>query len=266
MTPLDRILESFPGSRELLSRLDEYLPLIVVGSVVLLIALVFYWTFVAAPRRAVKIIENLDSKGYSPVDPQDPQLNEALQRLTPILFHTYELSTVTETSPWRVKVACARYDGGTSRYIAMINRSVSRVTRESTRLEHQFTIAFLERRTIPVSQDIHIAGDRYTLDPDYGLVKVPDEVLGVLSSAYVVHTRDGTLDALPAGLEDALMASAPALSIQAAKMNEAGRFLFHARLRFAPEGWALISNEYVCHQRKMDAVVDVADRISRSLA
>jgi hypothetical protein len=56
MPPLDRILESFPGSRELLLRLDEYLPLIVVGSIVLLIALVVYWTFVAAPRRAVRII------------------------------------------------------------------------------------------------------------------------------------------------------------------------------------------------------------------
>jgi hypothetical protein len=28
----------------------------------------------------------------------------------------------------------------------------------------------------------------------------------------------------------------------------------------------LISNEYVCHRRKMDVLVDVADRISRTLA
>ena len=265
MTPLDRILERFQGARDVLFRLDEYLPLIVVGAIVLLIILVFYWTFVAAPRRAVRILESLARDGYGPLDPEDPQLREALERLTPVFFHVYELSTVTKTSPWRVKLAFARYDGRVSRYCALINRSVSRAAPASTILEHQFTIAFLESRVLPISQEVHVAGDRYMLDPGYGLRTVPEETLGRLSSGYVVHTRDGTLDPLPSGLQDALMKSAPFLSILAATGNREEPFLFHARLRFTPDGWGLISNEFVYHQRKMDALVEVVDRVSRSL-
>src|SRR3989304_2002816 len=104
MTPLDRILDRFHGAREMLFRLDEYFPLIVGGAIVLLIVLVCYWAFVAGPRRAVRILKGLQREGYGPADPDDPKLKEALERLTPVIFHTYELSTVTETSPWRVKL------------------------------------------------------------------------------------------------------------------------------------------------------------------
>lgn len=264
MTPLDRILDRFPGTKEMLFRLDEYLPFIVVGTIVLLIIMVFYWTFAAAPRRALRILKSL-KREYSPVDPEDPQLKEALERLTPIIFHTYELSTVTKTSPWRVKLALARYDGRVSRYCALINRSVSRTTRTSTILEHQFTIVFLESRVLPFRQEVHVAGDRYTLDPDYGLRTVPEDTLGRLSSAYLVCTPDGTLDPLPTSLQHALMDSGPFLSIRAATGKREEPFLFHARLKFTPDGWGLISNEFVYHRRKMDALVEVVDRISRAL-
>ncbi len=146
--PLDRVLDRFPGAREVLLRLDEYLPFIVVGALVL----VFFWAFVAGPRRAGRILKGLEKEGYGPVDAEDPQLKEALERLTPIIFHTYGLSTVTKTSPWRVKLAFARDDGRKRRYYALINRSVSRAARASTILEHQFTIAFLESRVLPFNQ------------------------------------------------------------------------------------------------------------------
>jgi hypothetical protein len=265
LTPLDRILDRFSGAREVLFRLGEYLPLIVVVALVMLIVLVVYWAFVASPRRAVRILKGLDREGYGPVAPEDPKLKEALERLTPNIFHTYELSTVTKTSPWRVKLAFARHDGRASRYFALINRSVSRAAPASTILEHQFTIAFLESRVLPFNQDVHVAGDGYTLDRGYGLRTVPEDTLGRLSSGYVVHTRDGTLDPLPTDLQDALMGSAPFLSIQAATGNREEPFLFHARLRFTPAGWGLISNEFVYHQRKMVALVEVVDRVSRSL-
>ncbi len=127
------------------------------------------------------------------------------------------------------------------------------------------TSRFLESRVLPFNQDVHVAGDGYTLDRGYGLRTVPEDTLGRLSSGYVVHTRDGTLDPLPTGLQDALRGSAPFLSIQAATGKREEPFLFYARLRFTPAGWGLISNEFVYHQRKMVALVEVVDRVSRSL-
>lgn len=265
MTPLDRILDRFPAAREILLRLDEYLPLIVGGAIVLLIALVFSWAAFGAPRRAARLFRRLEAQGYGPARPDDLQLKQALDRLTPIMFHTYALSTVTETSPWGVKLACARYEGWTSRYVAMINRSVSRTTPQSTTLEHQFTIAVLEMRALSFNHDVHVAGDRYTLDPQYGLRAVDEGSLGSLSSCYVVHTPDGTLAPLPTDLQKVLLDRAPFLSIRAATGSRADPFLFHARIKFTPEGWGLISSEFVYHQKKMNALMEAVDRISRSL-
>ncbi len=267
MTPLDRILADYPGVKELLLRVGDNLPLIVGGGLALLIVLVFFWTFVAAPRRAVRALRSLEREGYAPVSADDPQLRTALDRLTPIMFHTYALSTVTETSPWRVKLAYVRYDGRATRYFALINRSVSRTTTEATKIEHEFTIAFLEARALPFSHDLHLAGDHYKLDPQYGLRPVDEHAVGRLSAYFVVHTEDGELAPLPAGLEDALAESSALLSVQAEKKpaSRSGPFLFHARLKFTSAGWALISSEYVYHEEKMSALREAVDRIARSL-
>lgn len=267
MTPLDRILADHPGVKELLLRIGDNLPLIVVGGLALLIVLVFFWTFVAAPRRAVRALTSLERDGYAPVRADDPQLSTALDRLTPIMFHTYSLSTVRETSPWRVKLAYVRHDGRATRYFALINRSVSRTTPQATKLEHEFTIAFLEARPLPFSHDLHLAGDCYELDPQYGLYPVDEHAVGRLSAYFGVYTKDGTFASLPAGLEDALMERSALLSVRAEREPalRSDPFIFHARLRFASAGWGLISSEYIYHQEKMSAFRETVDRIARSL-
>ena len=267
MTPLDRILADYPGVNEFLLRVEDDLPLIVGGGLVLLIVLVFLWTFVVTPRRAVRALRSLEGEGYAPVSADDPQLRRTLDRLTPIMFHTYALSTVTEASPWRVKLAYVRHDGRATRYFALINRSVSRTTPQATMLEHEFTIAFLEARALPFRQDLHIAGDRYKLDPRYGLRPVDEHAVGRLSSYFVVHSADGEFAPLPAGLEEALEEISALLSVRAVDgpPSRSGPFVVHARLRFTPEGWALISSEYVYHQEKMNALREAVDRIARSL-
>jgi hypothetical protein len=132
-------------------------------------------------------------------------------------------------------------------------------------LEHQFTIAFFESRTLPFSQDLYISGDSYTVDPGYGLSKVDGNVVGSLSSLFVFHTPNGKLDPLPPAFEEALRESAPLLSIGADRKSPKDPFLFYARLRFTPQGWGLISNEFVYKQEKMEALLGVVDIISRSL-
>jgi hypothetical protein len=265
MTPLDRIFDKLSISKDLLALLDENLPLIVGIPFFLLILLIFFWAFIGSNRKAARIVMGLKKKGYRSVQPDDPQLKKALERLTPIMFHTYELSTVRETSPWRVKLACAQDDGWTTRYFALINRSVSRSTPQETLLGHEFTIAFLEMRTLPFTRDVHVAGDRYTLDPQYGLTAVPAESLGALSTSYVVYSGDGTIDPLPLELRNALAESASFLSIRAEQKQGTGPFLFHARIRFTPEGWGLISSEYVYDEKKMSTLLKVVDCISKAL-
>lgn len=266
MTALDRILERLSISRDLVARLDENLPLIVGIPFVLFVLLAFFWAFTGSNRKAARILMGLKKKGYRSVQPDDPQLKKALERLTPIIFHSYELSTVQETSPWRVKLACARDDGWTTRFFALINRSVSRSTPQETILGHEFTIAFLEIRALPFTRDVYVAGDRYTLDPQYGLTAVPAESLGALSTSYVLYSGDGTVDPLPIELRNALAESASFLSIRA-EQKEGGTspFLLHARIRFTAEGWGLISSEYVYDEKKMSTLLRVVDRISKAL-
>jgi hypothetical protein len=266
MTPLDRFLSQYPAIKEVLFFLNDNLQLIFSVSFFLFILFIFYWTLFRAPRKAARILRSLEQKGYRPVQPDDPRLKDALERLTPIMFHNYELSTVKETSPWKVKLAYGQLDSWTNRFFAHINRSVYRTPPGKTRWENQFTIAFFEIRPLPFSQEIHIAGDRYKLDPGYGLHAVDKDAIGSLSSRYVFHTQDGKLDSFPPLLQDALMQCAPFLSIRAVKKeNLKDPFLFYARIRFTPEGWGLISNEYVYNQKKMSALLEVVDRISLSL-
>ena len=265
MTPLDRILEKFPAAKEILFWLDDNLALIFGVPFVIFILSVFFWASIRAPRRAKRILRSLKGKGFSPVPPDDPRLKNALERLTPIMFHTYELSTVTETSPWRVKMAYGKRDGRTIRFFALINRTVHRTTRVSAKVEYEFTIAFFEIRVLPFRQEVHIAGDRYTLDPKYELQAVDKDALELLSSCFVFYTRDGKLDALPPSFQEALMECAPFLSIRAERGNRNDPFLHNARIRFTPEGWGLISNEFVYHKEKMNDLLGVVDSISRSL-
>jgi len=265
MTPLDQIHQKYPAAKEVLFWLDDNLALIFGIPFVIFILFVFFWAAIWAPRRAKRILKSLKRKGYRPVRPDDPRLENALERLSPIMFHTYELLTVTETSPWRVKMAYGKHDGRTSTFFALINRSVHRTTRVSTKVEHQFTIAFFEIRALPFRQEVHIAGDRYTLDPKYELQAVDKETLGLLSSHFVFHTQDGKLDALLPSFQEALMECAPFLSIRAASSNRNDPFLHNARIRFTPEGWGLISNEFIYHKEKMNALLGVVDSISRSL-
>jgi len=266
MTPLDRIFEKFPAANNLLFWLDDNLALIFGVPFVLFILVVFFWASIGSRRRAKRILRSLKKEGYSPVPSGDPRLENALKRLTPNMFHLYELSTVTETSPWRVEMAYGKHDGRGSTFFALINRSVHRSTPMSARAEYQFTIAFFETRALPFRQEVHVAGDRYTLDPNYELQEVDKKVMELLSSCFVLHTRDGKLDALLPSFQEALMKCASFLSIRAERENRNDPFLLNAaRMRFTSKGWGLISNEFIYNKKKMAALLRAVNSISQSL-
>ena len=266
MTPLDRFFQQYPLLKDLVFMLDEYLAVIIGVPVALLILFILYWTFFLAPRKARMILASLEKQGYTPVAPDDPQLANAIARLTPLIHHAYELTTVTKTSAWRAEAAYGRSGGRSNRYFAHIRRSVHRSPPDgSYTVGPEFTIAFFERCPLPFGQDVHVAGDHYTLDPGYGLQKVASGLAEPLASLYVFHTRDGVLDTLPSRLEKALAESAILLSISAERPRLNDPFLFYARFKFTAEGWGLISNEHIHRQEKLDALVKVVDNISNAL-
>ncbi len=265
MTPLDRIFEKFPAAKDLLFWLDDNLVFIFGVPFVLFILFVFFWASISAPRKAKRILRSLEKEGYSPVPSGNPRLENALKRLTPNMLHTYELSTVTETSPWRIEIAYGKHDEKTSKFFALINRSVHRTTRANAKVEYQFTIAFFETRALPFRQEVHVAGDRYSLDPNYELREVDKKDIELLSSCFVLHTRDGKLDALLPSFQEALMKSSSFLSIRAERENRNDPFLHNARMRFTSKGWGLISNEFIYDKKKMAALLRAVNSISESL-
>jgi len=266
MTPLDRFFLKFPVLKNIVFWIDDNLVFIVVIPIFLFILFIFYWALVLAPRKAGRIIKNLVRKGYNPVQSDDSRLVSAIEKLTPIMYHAYKLSTVTNTTPWSADAAYENRSGWSDRFFAHIKRSVSRnPPGGGYEVRSEFTIAFYESRALPFAQDIYIAGDKSRLDQGYGLHQVEDEALGPLSSLYVFHTSEGKLGSLPPRLIEALMDCAPILSISAEQDRKNYPFLFHARIRFTPEGWGFISNEFVYHQEKMDALVEAVNLISRSL-
>jgi len=266
MTPLDRFFQEFPVLKNIVFWLNDHLVIIFVVPFFLFLLFILYWTFILSPRRATKIFQNLSQQGYRPVESDDEQLMSAVEKLAPIMYHTYELSTVKETSPWKVHMACENNFQGAGRFFANIHRTVSRSPRGGGyEVRSEPTIAFFENRALPFTRDIHIAGDHSRLDPGYELSRVGDQSLGPLSSLYVFHTLDGDIDPLPPRLVQALMDCAPFLSISSEQVNKKDPFLFNARIRFTPEGWALISGELVHRQDKMDVMVEVVNLISSSM-
>lgn len=264
MTPLDRMLEPYPALKEAIFWTGDHLGLIVGLPFALLFLFILYWTFYLAPRNAKRILGNLKKRGYYPLPPEDSKLKEAIERLTPVMFHPYELSTVDETSPWKIDMAYGSSHGGKDRILAHINRTVKRSPRAKMIWEHEFSVVLLEVGPLAVGGEVHVVGDGYDLDPDYGLRKV-EGIESPLSATFDFYTADGKLPSFPPALKEALMECATLLSIKGSKAESSSPYIFHARLKFTSGGWGLVSNEFIYSREKMDALLGAADRLSAAL-
>lgn len=265
MTPLDRMLEPYPFLKEAFLWTGDHLGLIVGLPFALFFLFILYWTFYLAPRNAKRALGKLKNRGYYPLPPEDSKLKEAVGHLTPIMFHAYELSTVDETSPWKIDLAYGSSQGGKDRIVAHINRTVKRSPHAKMIWEHEFSVVLLEVGSLDVEGEIHVVGDGYKLDPDYGLRKVEEGIEPTLSGNFAFYTADGKLPAFPPALREALMECSTLLSIKGSEPKPSSPYIFHARLKFTPGGWGLISNELVYTGEKMNALLDAADRLSAAL-
>ncbi|MBI5640369.1 MAG: hypothetical protein HZA17_08090 [Nitrospirae bacterium] len=265
MTPLDRLIELFPLMKVVLPWVSDHLPLLVGIPFVLVIVLVFIWAGYIAPRRAKRILKSMLAREYSPLPLDDPHLQEAVTRLTPLIFTTYREETVREKGPWRVELAYVQTRAGRTRFFAHLSRFASISTSQVTRRDRDFSLVFLETVRMPVDKEVHVVGDGYRLDPEHGLQKVEAGIEAPLPALFDFYTEDASLAAFPAALKEALLECSPFLSLRGTRKKGAS-YLFHARLKFTPNGWGLVSDEFVHSAKKMDELMNAVERISQSLS
>lgn len=265
MTPLDQLIEFFPLLKEVLPWVSDHLPLIVGIPFVLTIFLVFIWSGYIAPRRAKRIIQSMLTKEYSPLPLDDQHLQEAVTRLTPLIYTTYRESTVKEKGPWRVELAYVQTRAGKTRFFAHLSRFVSISTPQVTRRDRDFSLVFLETVQLPLDKEVHVVGDGYRLDQEHGLQKVEAGLEAPLPALFDFYTLDGTLTSFPLALKEALLECSLFLSLHGTRKKD-NPYLFHARLKFTPNGWGLISDEFVYNTKKMDRLMHTVERISRALS
>src|SRR5450432_3592503 len=65
---------------------DEPIALGCVGAFLLVIVFVLVWTFVIAPRRSRRLLQELELRGYVAIERRAPELESALDSLAPILL------------------------------------------------------------------------------------------------------------------------------------------------------------------------------------
>lgn len=98
----------------------------------------------------------------------------------------------------------------------------------------------------------------------HGLQKLEAGLEAPLVALFDFYAADAAPVAVPSTLQKALLECSPFLSLQGSR-KKGESFLFHARLRFTPEGWGLISDEFANDMKKMDVLLQSADEISRAL-
>ena len=233
------------------SAANSDLPLVggCVGGFVLLIALVLVWTFVIAPRRSRKQLDEYRERGYVGIDASAPELVAALDALTPIMpegtlrFGEGRRQTLN---------AMVSRSGFHPRYLVHVAESTDDQSDSGT----VWRTLFLEPKPLEINTEfsarltaINIGQGR---EERFGFQRV--EVSGAsaeLSSMYSVFSRGGRAVTLSASLQEALLDAGR-------RLKPSSRF----NTRFTPAGWGIsVSNAYL-QTRALRTFVDAAERIS----
>jgi hypothetical protein len=118
---LDDALDRAPSIRRLLRRVhlrsDGVLGIGLLGSLLLLFALVLAWALVIAPRRARSLFRELEGRGYAEMDAAAPELQSAINSLAPIML---EGTVGFEEGPRRTLNALVRSAGFRPRYVVNV--------------------------------------------------------------------------------------------------------------------------------------------------
>ena len=220
-----------------------------VAGFVLLVVLVLVWTFVIAPRRARKQLDEYRERGYVDIDVLAPELVAALDALTPVMP---EGTLRFREGPRKTLNAMVARSGSHPRYLVNVAESTDDQADSGT----VWRTLFLEPKPLRIDTEfsarltaINIGQGR---EERFGFQKV--EVAGVspeFSSTYSVFSRDGRVITLSASLREALLDAGRSL-------KPSSRF----NTRFTPAGWGIsVSNAYL-QQEALRTFVDAAERIS----
>jgi hypothetical protein len=215
----------------------------------LLIAVVLAWTFVIAPRRSRKQLDEYRERGYVAIDASAPELAAVLDTLTPIMpegtlrFGEGRRQTLN---------ALVSRSGSHPRYLVNVAESTDDQADTGT----VWRTLFLEPKPLTIDAEfsarltaINIGQGR---EERFGFQRV--EVSGAsaeFSSTYSVFSRGGRAITLSANLQEALLEAGRSL-------KPSSRF----NTRFTPAGWGIsVSNAYL-QPKALRSFVDAAERIS----
>jgi len=221
------------------------------GGFFLLVVVVLVWTFVVAPRRSRKQLDEYRERGYVEIDPSAPDLVAALATLTPIMpegtlrFGEGRRQTLN---------AMVSRSGSHPRYLVHVAESSDDQADTGT----VWRTLFLEPKPLRIDAEfsarltaINIGQGR---EERFGLR--PVEVAGAsadFSSAYSVFSIGGRAVALSPSLQEALLEAGRSL-------GPSSRF----NTRFTPAGWGIsVSNAYL-QPRALRRLVDTAERVSEA--
>jgi len=221
------------------------------GAFALLVIFVLVWTFVIAPRRARRQLDEYRKRGYAEADAKAPELSAALAALTPIMLE----GTLHFGEGQRVPLnAMVNRSGSHPRYVVNLAERTDNQDDSGT----VWRTIFLESRPLPGAAEfsarlaaVNIGQGR---EERLGLHPVqPAGASSEFAAAYSVFSASGSVN-LPVSLQEALLNAARALGV-------ASRF----NTRFTPAGWAIsVSNAYL-QPKTLRALVDAAERISTAL-
>lgn len=228
-----------------------------------IIGYVFYWIIVIAPRRIRKLFSDLQKEGYQPIETNDIELKAAISQIAAI--YPVRPRKDQEIPPWNIKTAIRRIDHQASRLIAYVSRlQKDKPGTGGDSKTSRVTILFLEKRELAIRGDVHITPKKNPGDnlwkERYKASLITNGYEQAFLECYNIYSSDSTLSPLPEDLCHALIEVCPYLC-----QKELFCFQGGINFRFNSEGWGISPANMIYKNPDFTMMLDVCDKISRSL-
>lgn len=275
MHSMDDFLDTHPGTRRFLNRVTEtfgawggWIVWIPFGALILAALL---WALVIAPRKAERLLKQIQKLGYQQADPNKPDLEKAIEKLAP---YCMQGPASPENREYNKRVLNAlEMPGFSPKYIANIAQTYDTSTYRKSIYTLWFTIA-LELRGLPIQEEFFIhprgADGKHTEDRSarFGLreckeVATDPEFAGLFS----VWTKDGGPVDVPQPIQQAFLSTSNIFVPQDKSFRSSLRrdLLWEANTKFTPEGWGLCASNVWLDKIKLACFVKAFHEISAVL-
>ena len=230
---------------------DFLLGLACVGSFLLLVALLLVWTFVIAPRRARRLLQELAESGYVEIEAAAPELQAAVQTLAPILL---EGTVRFEEGSRRILNGLIRQSGGHPRFVV----NTAHTDEAGSDAITIWQTLVLESRPLGLDTEFSVRRTRLGWvgrEARFGFREVTVPGLSPeFTALFSVYSRDGREVSLSPPLQRALLEVASILPDSS-----------QSNTRFGPHGWGISASGAWLDRKALRALLDAADRISGAL-